>query len=147
METKILKTLLKYGVRSAKSIPFVNVATTKGVKTAIKEEAKTMIEDGLYYQTTVLPYKMMNKVKIGVRNAVGKEVENMINLPGELKDEFKRMSTHEAGSRQMFVKPQLNQYEYFRAYYDQQSNRCGTDVNLAEQIHKEDLKSKYKKLY
>lgn len=147
METKILKTLLKHGVRSAKSIPFVNVATTKGVKAAVKEEAKTMIEDGLYYQTTVLPYKAMSKVKLGVKNAIGKEMESMMNLPGELKDEFKRTSTHEAGSRQVFAKPQLNQYDYFRAYYDQQLNRYGSGVNLAQQLHKEDLISKYKKLY
>lgn len=147
METKILKMLLKHGVKSAKSIPFVNVATTKGVKAAVKEETKTMIKDGLYYQTTVLPYKAMNKVKLGVKNAIGKEVENIMKLPTELKDEYKRTSTHEAGSRQIFVKPQLNQYDYFRTYYDQQLNRYGSNVDLAQQMHKEYLISKYKKLY
>lgn len=147
METKILKMLLKHGVRSAKSIPFVNVATTKGVKAAVKEEAKTMIKDGLYYQTTVLPYKAMNKAKLGIKNAIGKEVESMMGLPTELKDEFKRTSTHEAGSRQVFAKPQLNQYDYFRAYYDQQINRTNSNVNLAQQFSKEDLISKNNKLY
>lgn len=147
METKMLKILLKHGVKSAKSIPFVNTATTKGVKTAVKEEAKAMVKDGLYYQTTVLPYKTMNKAKLGVKNAISKEIENIMGLPTELKDEFKRTSTHEAGSRQVFAKPQLNQYDYFGAYYDQQINRTNSNVNLAQQFSKEDLISKNNKLY
>lgn len=79
---------------------------------------------------------LSQKTTLGVKRVIGEEIDrsinNMMDLPNEIKDELRRTTSHEGVGR--VFKPQLNQYDYFGAYYQQQQQRYQTPTqpNLAE---------------
>lgn len=83
---------------------------------------------------------LSQKVTLGVKEMIGGEIdrsiEDVMNLPNEIKHELRRMSSHEGMGR--VFKPQLNQYDYFNAYYQQRQQRYQTPTqpNLAEKLYR-----------
>lgn len=97
-------------------------------------------EDGnkIDHVLSVLSQKTTLEVKRAIGNEIDRSIDDVMNLPKEIKHELRRTSSHE-GMGGVF-KPRLNQYDYFNAYYQQQQQRYQTPTqpNLAEFLYRQE---------